>query len=57
MEKTFAVFTWKLANALNERGFKPVGKRLDFKDPTHEVILFKDTPELRQAIKEITKKD
>lgn len=51
--KTYAVFTWRLANALNERGFKPVGKRLNFKDPTQEVILFEDTPELRQAVKEI----
>lgn len=51
--KTYAIFTWKLANALNERGFKPIGKRLNYKDPTQEVILFEDTPELRQAVKEI----
>lgn len=54
--KTYAVFTWKLANALYQHGFKPVGKRLNYKDPTQEVILFEDTPELRQVIKELTGK-
>ena len=54
--KTYAVFTWKVANKLNEMGFHPIGKRLDFKDPTKEVILFEDTLELRKAIKNIMKK-
>ena len=54
--KTYAVFTWKLANALAQLGFKPVGKRLNYKDPTQEVILFEDTPELRKAILVLTKK-
>jgi hypothetical protein len=54
-KKPYVVFTWKLANELNERGFAPIGKRLNFKDPTQEVILFDDTPELRQAIKDIQK--
>lgn len=54
--KTYAVFTWKLANALAELGFKPIGKRLNYKDPTQEVILFTDTPELRAAILALTKK-
>jgi len=54
--KTYAIFTWKLANKLFQRGFKPVGKALNYKDPTREVILFEDTPELRQAIKELTSK-
>lgn len=55
-KKTYAVFTWRVANALYARGFKPVGKRLNYKDPTQEVILFEDSLELRQAIKEINKK-
>ena len=54
---TYAVFTWKLANKLFELGFKPVGKRLNYKDPTQEVILFEDTPSLRTAIQQLTKKD
>lgn len=56
MTQTYAVFTWKLANKLYEMGFKPVGKRLNYKDPTQEVILFEDTPELRAAILTLTKK-
>ena len=55
-DNTYAVFTWKLANKLYQRGFKPIGKALNYKDPTREVILFPDTPELRQAIKELTHK-
>lgn len=52
--KTYAVFTWRVANELNKRGFRPVGKRLDFKDPTKEVILFEDTAAIHEAVKEIT---
>lgn len=55
--KHYVVYTWALANKLNKRGFRPVGKELNYKDPTHEVILFEDTPALRQAIKELTKKE
>ena len=55
-KKKFKVFTWKLANKLNDMGFRPLGKELNRKDPTHEVILFEDTPELRAAIKNLTKK-
>ena len=53
--KTYAIFTWRLANRLFALGFKPVGKRLNYKDPTQEVILFEDTPQLRAAIHELTK--
>ena len=55
--KTYAVFTWRLANKLAQLGFAPIGKRLNYKDPTQEVILFKDTPELRAAILSLTKKE
>ena len=55
--KHYIVYTWKLANKLNELGFRPVGKQLNIKDPTKEVILFEDTPALRQAIQQLTKKD
>lgn len=54
--KHFIVYTWTLANKLYNRGFKPLGKELNIKDPTHYVILFEDTPELRQAVKELTQK-
>lgn len=54
--KTYAIFTWKLANKLHELGFKPVGSRLNYKDPTQDVILFEDTPELREAIRKLTSK-
>ena len=55
-KKVYAVFTWKLANKLHELGFKAVGTRLNYKDPTQEVILFEDTPDLREAIRNLTKK-
>lgn len=54
--KHFIVYTWNLANKLNDLGFKPIGKKLNIKDPTQEVILFEDTPELREAIKRLTHK-
>lgn len=54
--KMYAVFTWKLANKLHELGFKAVGTRLNYKDPTQEVILFEDTPDLREAIRTLTQK-
>lgn len=54
--KTYKVFTWKLANKLNELGFRPIGKTLNYKDPTREVILFEDTQELRVAIQTLTRK-
>ena len=57
MDKPYAIFTWRLANQLYELGFKPIGKRLNYKDPTQEVILFDDTPSLRAAIQKLTKKD
>ena len=57
MDKPYAIFTWRLANQLFELGFKPIGKRLNYKDPTQEVILFDDTPSLRAAIQKLTKKN
>jgi hypothetical protein len=56
MKKPYAVFTWKLANELAQLGFRPIGKRLNYKDPTQEVILFEDTPALREAIQQLTRK-
>lgn len=53
----YKIFTWKLANKLRALGFRPVGKTLNIKDPTQDVILFEDTPELRAAIKALTKKE
>ena len=56
MDTTYAVFTWKLANKVHELGFKAIGTRLNYKDPTQEVILFENTPELREAIRRLTSK-
>jgi hypothetical protein len=56
LKKEYAVFTWKLANALYRLGFRPIGTRLNYKDPTQQVILFEDTAELREAIRTLTKK-
>lgn len=53
---TYKIFTWKLANKLNDLGFRPIGKALNYKDPTKTIILFKDTPELREAVLRLTKK-
>lgn len=51
--RTYKIFTWKLANKLFNAGYKPVGKTLNLKDPTQEVILFEDTVDFRQALKNI----
>lgn len=57
--KTYKIFTWRLANKLNEKGFRPIGKTLNYKNPTQEVILFEDTPQFRialsQALSELKK--
>lgn len=55
--RTYKIYTWKLANKLNNLGFRPVGKQLNFKDPTQEVILFEDTPAFRAALNKILKKE
>lgn len=54
--KTFKIFSWRIANELFNLGFKPVGKALNHRDPTKTVILFNDTPELRAALENLTKK-
>lgn len=51
--RTYKIFTWRLANKLFNAGYKPVGKTLNLKDPTQEVILFEDTPEFRETLKNI----
>ncbi len=53
--KVFKIFTWKLANKLRAQGFHPIGKAINKKDPTQDVILFEDTPELREAVYNLTK--
>ena len=54
---TYKIYTWKLANKLNDLVFRPVWKRLNFKEPTQEVILFEDTKEFREALKKLLKKE
>lgn len=53
--KTFKVFTKKLANALCKKGFKVVGTAINNEKPWLNVFLFDDTEDLRTAIKELTK--
>lgn len=55
-KKEYAIFTWKLANQLHKMGFRALGTRLNYKDPTQDVILFEDTPELRKAIQQLAAK-
>lgn len=47
---TKKIFTRKLAVYLRERGFKIVGTEVNFKHPEYDVWLFKNTPELTEAI-------
>ena len=52
--KTFKVFTKKLANALCKKGYKVVGTAINNEKPWLNVFLFEDSEKLRQDINEIT---
>ena len=47
---TKKIFTRKLAVYLRECGFKIIGTEVNFKHPEYDVWLFKNTPELTEAI-------
>ncbi len=52
--KTYKVFTIKLTKELCKQGFKVIGTAPNYQKPWLYVYLFEDTPELRQAIKDLT---
>lgn len=55
-KNTYKVFTTKVANSLCKRGFRVVGTAINNQKPWLNVFLFEDTPELREAIEQLTKK-
>lgn len=54
MDKTFKVFTKKLANQLHKEGFKIIGTEINNEKPWFYVYCFENTEELREAVKRIT---
>ena len=44
------IFTKKLAIYLRKKGFRIVGTEVNYKYPQYDVYVFKDTPELRNAM-------
>ena len=53
-QKTFKVFTKKLANTLCKKGYKVVGTAINNEKPWLNVFLFEDTEQLRNEIKTLT---
>lgn len=53
-QKTFKVFTKKLANTLCKKGYKVVGTAINNEKPWLNVFLFEDTEALRNEIKILT---
>lgn len=56
MDNTFKVFTRKLAIKLREQGFQIVNTVINSKKPQFDIYCFEDTPELRKAVEELTKR-
>ena len=56
MDNTFKVFTRKLAIKLREQGFKIVKTEVNSRKPEFDIYCFEDTPELRQAVAELSKR-
>lgn len=52
MNKTYRVFTKRLANVLCQHGFFIVGTEVNSQKPWLYVYLFEDTPELRAAVQQ-----
>lgn len=50
MNKYYYIYTAKMVDNLIEKGFKCLGSKPDFKNPNFQVYLFKNTPELRDAV-------
>lgn len=56
MKNNKIIYSFKVATALVEQGFKPVDTRRNFKDITKYVWFFEDTPELQAALAELISK-
>ena len=52
----FKCFSARMANLLRKRGFWIVGTEPNLKKPWLDVFLFEDTPELREALNELSNK-
>ena len=48
------IYSRKLAIALRQKGFRIIGTEINSKRPEFDVYLFIDTPQLREAMTEIT---
>lgn len=55
-EKPYCVFTLRMANNLVEQGYELLGTSIDIKNPKYKVFLFKDSAELREAVKKLSRK-
>ena len=53
MNKDYVIYNLKIANILIKAGFEMVGSGINTKNPKYRVFYFKDTPELRAAVKVI----
>ena len=56
MDNTFKVFTRRLAIKLREQGFKIVRTEVNSKKPQFDIYCFDDTPALRAAVEELSKR-
>lgn len=54
--KKCLVYTLKVANELVNRGFQIIDTSINIQKPQYKVFWFADSPEIREAITEITKK-
>lgn len=50
--KTYTIFTVRLASKLQDMGFKLVGTGINFQQPKYKVFFFEDSEALRDALKE-----
>ena len=51
---TFNVFSFKLMKYLDERGFKFIGTKQMSEDQSKTIFWYKDSPEIRRAVKDYT---
>lgn len=56
MNQIFKVFTKRVAHELHKKGFKIIGTEINNEKPWFYVYLFEDTPELRAALAELSRK-
>jgi hypothetical protein len=51
MKNDFVCFSLRLANELTNQGFQIINSTINIKHPQYKVFYFKDSPELRKAVK------